>query len=199
MPGSDLDLVTRGYTISVRTAAFGRIGEQYVMRDRKGRRVALPLDAQPDYLLEVWTAFSRAAAEKEPVVSMATGETVSAGEGDGLPAAPPERGWRLVAANQHLDFSRRHVMETEQRIARQATLIENLERSGCAEMATIGRTLLDALQSSLRAAHANVERRQELLCQSNERCAGPRGEPHVRELPTELRHSAGAEPAPIGS
>jgi hypothetical protein len=63
MPRSDLDLVTRGYTISVRTAAFGRVGEQYVMRDRKGHRVALPLDTQPDILLEVWTAFRRAAAE----------------------------------------------------------------------------------------------------------------------------------------
>jgi hypothetical protein len=62
MPRSDLDLVTRGYTISVRTAAFGRIGEQYVMRDRNGHRVALPLDTQPDFLLEVWTAFRRAAA-----------------------------------------------------------------------------------------------------------------------------------------
>jgi hypothetical protein len=199
MPGSDLDLVTRGYTISVRTAAFGRIGEQYVMRDRKGHRVALPLDTQPDFLLEVWTAFNAAAAEKEPVVSMPTGETVSAGDGAGLPAAPPDRGWRLVAATQHLDFSRRHVTETQQRIVRQATLIQSMEQSGCAKMATIGRTLLDALQSSLRAAHANVERRQELLCQSNGGWAGPHLEPHAREVPTESRHSAGAELAQIGS
>jgi hypothetical protein len=197
MPGSELDLVTRGYTISVRTAAFGRIGEQYVMRDRNGHRVALPLDAQPDFLLAVWTAFRRAAAEMEPVPAIATGETTSAGEGDGLPAPPPDHAWRLVAADQHLDFSRRHVVETEQRIERQATLIQNLERSGCAEMATIGRTLLYALQASLRAAHANVERRQGLLYQSNERYAGPRGEPHAREVPTELRHSAGNELAPI--
>ena len=154
MPGRDLDLVTRGYTISVRTAAF--------------RRPPRP----------------PAAAEKEPVTSMATGEIVSAGEGDGLPAAPPERGWQLVAANQHLDFSRRHVMETEQRIVRQATLIQNLERSGCGEMASIGRTLLHALQASLRAAHVNIERRQELLHQSNGKCAEP-------------RHSAGAELAQI--
>ena len=199
MPGSDLDLVTRGYTISVRTAAFGRIGEQYVMRDRNGHRVALPLDAQPDFLLEVWTAFSRAAAEKEPAASMATGETVSAGEGDGPPAAPSDRGWRLVAASQHLGFSRRHVVETEQRIVRQATLIQNLERSGASAMATIGRTLLDALQASLCAAQANVKRRQELQYQSNERCAGPRGTPDARKAPAELLHAASAALAPIGS
>jgi hypothetical protein len=63
MPASELDLVTRGYTISVRTAAFGRVGEQYVMRDRNGHRVALALDTQPAFLLEVWTAFRRASAE----------------------------------------------------------------------------------------------------------------------------------------
>ena len=190
MPGRDLDLVTRGYTISVRTAAFGRIGEQYVMRDRNGRRVALPLDAQPNFLLAVWTAFRRAAAETEPVMSIATGETVFAGEGDGLPVAPPDSEWRLVAANEHLDFSRRHVMETEQRIVRQAALIQNLERTGCAEMATIGRTLLHALQASLRAAHANVERRQGLLHQSNERCApqpAPAAQRHGRRAAASTR------------
>jgi hypothetical protein len=37
---------------------------------------------------------------------MVTGETVSAGKGDGLPAAPPDRGWRLVAANRRNEGAR---------------------------------------------------------------------------------------------
>jgi hypothetical protein len=77
MPGSDVELVTHGYTVSVRTAALGRIGRKYVMRDRRGRQIALPVATQPDHLLEVWTAFLRAAADNGPMPAMLSGEVVS--------------------------------------------------------------------------------------------------------------------------
>ncbi len=57
MAGNGVERVTSGYTIRVRTAALGRVGGQYVMRDRKGRRIALPVTTEPDHLLKVWAAF----------------------------------------------------------------------------------------------------------------------------------------------
>jgi hypothetical protein len=77
MPSNDIELVTRGYTVSVRTAALGRVGRKYVMRDRRGRQIALPVATQPDHLLEVWTAFLSAAADNGPMPATLSGEVVS--------------------------------------------------------------------------------------------------------------------------
>jgi hypothetical protein len=77
MPGNDTERVTSGYTISVGTAALGRIGAQYVMRDRKGHRIVLPVSTRPDRLLEVWAAFQRAANRSEAMPAMLAGEMVS--------------------------------------------------------------------------------------------------------------------------
>jgi hypothetical protein len=53
----EIELVARGYTVSTRAAALGRIGGDYVMRNRDGTRVALPLSTEIDRLRAVWTAF----------------------------------------------------------------------------------------------------------------------------------------------
>jgi hypothetical protein len=63
----NVELVTRGYTVSVETAALGRIGEHYVMRDRQGHRIALPLAVHPKHLLQVWAAFRRAIDSGRPM------------------------------------------------------------------------------------------------------------------------------------
>jgi hypothetical protein len=53
----EIELVARGYTVSTRAAALGRIGGDYVMRDSDGARVALPLSTETDRLRAVWAAF----------------------------------------------------------------------------------------------------------------------------------------------
>ena len=90
-----------------------------------------------------------------------TGEIVSAGKGERLPAAPLGYRWRLVAVDEPLEVARRHVLEAERRVARQESLIQQMERKGHVEIAKMGRTLLRAMQTSLRAAHDYVERLQE--------------------------------------
>jgi hypothetical protein len=57
MPENDVTLVRGGYTVSSPTAAFGRIGELYVMRDNQGHKVALPVPTEPGHLLEVLCGF----------------------------------------------------------------------------------------------------------------------------------------------
>jgi hypothetical protein len=96
------------------------------------------------------------------VFGTATGETVSAEEGDRLPGAPLGYRWRLVATDEPLEVARRHILQAEKRIARQESLIHRMERRGHAEIAKIGRTLLRAYQASLRAAHDYVERLEQL-------------------------------------
>jgi hypothetical protein len=95
------------------------------------------------------------------VFGTATGEIVSAGKGERLPAAPLGYRWRLVAVDEPLEVARRHVLEAERRVARQESLIQQMERKGHVEIAKMGRTLLRAMQTSLRAAHDYVERLQE--------------------------------------
>ena len=189
MPGRDLDLVTRlHHQRQNRCLRAHRRAIRHARPERAPRRLASRCAAE--FPARGLDGLPPCRGREGAGMSIATGETVFAGEGDGLPVAPPDSEWRLVAANEHLDFSRRHVMETEQRIVRQAALIQNLERTGCAEMATIGRTLLHALQASLRAAHANVERRQGLLHQSNERCApqpAPAAQRHGRRAAASTR------------
>jgi hypothetical protein len=90
-----------------------------------------------------------------------TGETAGAGEGERLPPAPRGFRWRLVAEDEPLDVARRRVAEAERRVARQESLIEQMERQGRPEIAEIGRTLLRALRASLRAAQDHVERLRE--------------------------------------
>jgi hypothetical protein len=53
----EIELVARGYTVSTRAAALGRIGGDYVMHDCDGGRLALPLTTEIDHLRAVWTAF----------------------------------------------------------------------------------------------------------------------------------------------
>jgi hypothetical protein len=52
----EIELVARGYTVSTRAAALGRIGSDYVMRYYDGTRVALPLSTEIDRLRAIWTA-----------------------------------------------------------------------------------------------------------------------------------------------
>jgi hypothetical protein len=73
-----VELVTRGYTVSAeKDAALGRIGDRYVMRDRKGHLIGLPLATKSDHLREVWTAFLQAAVSSEPMPAVLCGETVA--------------------------------------------------------------------------------------------------------------------------
>jgi hypothetical protein len=76
MLSNNVELVTSGYTISVETAALGRVGERYVMRDGKRHQIALPLATETDHLREVWTAFLYAAASSGPMPAVLCGETV---------------------------------------------------------------------------------------------------------------------------
>jgi hypothetical protein len=76
MLSNNVELVTGGYTISVEDAAFGRIGDRYVMRDGKGHLIGLPLATKTDHLREVWTAFLQAAVSSEPMPAVLCGETV---------------------------------------------------------------------------------------------------------------------------
>jgi hypothetical protein len=72
----DVKLVRDGYTVGSRTAAFGRVGERYVMRDNKGYRITLPIATVPDHLREVWKAFQGAAAGEESMPATFYGEIV---------------------------------------------------------------------------------------------------------------------------
>lgn len=76
MPENDVRLVCAGYTVSNPTAAFGRIGEEYVMRDNHGHKIALSGDTQTDHLREVWGAFRDAAAGNLPMPPTLFSETV---------------------------------------------------------------------------------------------------------------------------
>jgi hypothetical protein len=87
-----------------------------------------------------------------------TDEGVSASEGERLPKAPLGYSWRLVADDEPLEVARRRVLEAEKRIARQESLVQQMERRGNAEIAKIGRSLLHAFHNSLQAAHKYVER-----------------------------------------
>jgi hypothetical protein len=91
------------------------------------------------------------------IFGTATGEALSAGEGERLPAAPLGYSWRLISVDEPLEVARRRVLEAEQRVARQASLVQQMERRGEAVIAEVGRTLLHALQESLQAAHNYVE------------------------------------------
>jgi hypothetical protein len=72
----NVELVIRGYTLSVEDAALGRIGDRYIMRDGKGHLIGLPLATKSDHLREVWTAFLQAAVSNEPMPTVLCGETV---------------------------------------------------------------------------------------------------------------------------
>ena len=92
------------------------------------------------------------------IFGTATGEAVSASEGEQFPAAPRGYSWRLVAADEPLEVARRRVLESEKRVERQADLVRQMERNGEAVLAEIAQSLLHALQVSLQAAHNYVER-----------------------------------------
>jgi hypothetical protein len=92
------------------------------------------------------------------VFGTATGEALYASEGERLPAAPRSYTWRLVAGDDPLDVARRRVLETEKRVARQGSLVQQMERKGHAEFAKkVGQDVLRALQGSLQAANNYVE------------------------------------------
>jgi hypothetical protein len=92
------------------------------------------------------------------VFGTATGEALRAIEGERLPAAPLGYKWRLVSVDEPLEVARRRVLEAEKRIARQASLVQQMERRGEAAIAEVGRSLLHAFQESLQAARRHVER-----------------------------------------
>jgi Resolvase, N terminal domain len=56
-----------------------------------------------------------------------TSEAVSASEGERLPAAPLGYTWRLIAVDEPLEVARRRVLEAEKRVARQESLVEEME------------------------------------------------------------------------
>lgn len=95
------------------------------------------------------------------VFGTVTGEEMRANEGERLPAAPLGYRWRLASVDEPLEVARRRVLEAENRVARQASLVQQMERRGEAAIAEIGRSLLQALQVSLNAAHKHVERLKE--------------------------------------
>ena len=76
MPVNDVKLVCDGYTVGSHTAAFGRVGGQYMMRDNGGHRVALSIGTGPDHMREVWEAFQCAAAGEQSMPAVLFGETV---------------------------------------------------------------------------------------------------------------------------
>jgi hypothetical protein len=78
MPENDVRLVCAGFTVSNPTAAFGRIGEEYVMRDNYGHRIVLSVDTQTDHIREIWGAFRDAATGDLPMPPTLFGETVEA-------------------------------------------------------------------------------------------------------------------------
>jgi hypothetical protein len=92
------------------------------------------------------------------VFGTATGEAVSAMEGERLPAAPRGFSWRQVAVDEPLEVARRRLLEAERRIERQVALIRQVERNGEAVIADIARALLRALEGAHRAAYKYVER-----------------------------------------
>ena len=92
------------------------------------------------------------------VFGTATGEAVCVREGGRLPAAPLSYTWRLIAGDEPLEVARRRVLEAEKRIARQESLVQQMERGGHAEIAKLGQDVLRALQGSLQAANNYVER-----------------------------------------
>ena len=92
------------------------------------------------------------------IFGTATGEAVSASEGERLPAVPLGYSWRLVAVDEPLEVARRRVREAEKRIARQESLVRQMEHRGDIEIAKIGRDILRAFQGSLQAANKYVER-----------------------------------------
>jgi hypothetical protein len=96
------------------------------------------------------------------VFGTGTGEAVCAGEGERLPAAPRGYRWRLVAVDEPLEVARRRILEAEERVARQETLIRRMERRGHAQIAQIGRNLLSALEESLLIAHDYIERLKQI-------------------------------------
>ena len=63
-----------------------------------------------------------------------------------------------MAVDEPLEVARRRVLEAEKRIARQESLVQQMERTGHAEIANVGRSLLRALRDSLEAANSYVER-----------------------------------------
>ena len=77
MSVNDVRLVLDGYTVSTPTATFARVGDRYVMRDKRGHRVDFPLNAYPDHMRAVWIAFESAAAGEMPAKLL--GEIVRSG------------------------------------------------------------------------------------------------------------------------
>ena len=66
------------------------------------------------------------------------------------------------ADETRLEMAHRHVREAEEYIALQEALIGRMELNGEDVLAAIGRTLLETLRQSLRAAREHAERLQDL-------------------------------------
>jgi hypothetical protein len=66
------------------------------------------------------------------------------------------------ADETRLEMAHRHVREAEEHIARQEALLGRMELNGEDVLAAIGRTLLETLRQSLRAARDHAERLQDL-------------------------------------
>jgi hypothetical protein len=79
--------------------------------------------------------------------------------------ARSHRGWVMSdpeADETRLEMAHRHVREAEEHIARQEALIGRMELNGEDVLAAIGRTPLETLRQSLRAARDHAERLQDL-------------------------------------
>ena len=66
----------------------------------------------------------------------------------------------MKSAESPLEQTRRHVTEGEQRIARQETLIEELEQDGHANLLPAARELLAQLQSAQQLGREHLQREE---------------------------------------
>ena len=113
----EVRLLLEGYTISSRTAALGRIADEYVMRSGKGQRLTLPIGTSIDSLTKAWSRF-RNRSESEsgnpmegPIALASPSETVGPTKSDfdrfssgkaALPPAPATQPGRPRGIGQHV-------------------------------------------------------------------------------------------------
>ena len=119
-----------------------------VLRLPKGRaNVLLPFEYAPND-----NAPASGRYELLNISGTPTHEAISASEGERLPAAPLGYSWRLVAND--VEVARRRVLEAEERIARQETLVQQRRRPWagqywrpCAHRLNCGNTICGRLKS----------------------------------------------------
>ena len=77
---------------------------------------------------------------------------------DGLTLAASVTSGRTSMNEALLEMEERHIAQLERKIARQETILEDLQRDRLQRTAETARTLLTTLQTSLRLAREHAER-----------------------------------------